>query len=124
MKSKWLCGYFAICLIGLSLNCHPAYSMTANRIKDILDHPRDYENKEVTVSGTVTNVVSLLVIKYYELQDDSGSIKVITDRLLPGRGEKLRVSGRMAVVEVGTERWVLLRENQDSTAQLLDSRAP
>ena len=79
-----------------------------------MSHPRDFEGKEITVNGTVINAVSLLLVKYYELQDDTGSIRVITDKLLPGRGEKLRVIGRMAVVEIGTERWVVLREIGDS----------
>jgi sarcosine oxidase gamma subunit len=62
------------------------------------------------------------VIKYYEIQDDTGSIKVVTDKLLPARGEKLSVTGRTAVVEVGTERWVIIRENTDSAAQAVGSK--
>jgi hypothetical protein len=33
--------------------------------------------------------------------------------LLPSRGEKLAVTGRMMVIELGTERWVVIRENQN-----------
>jgi hypothetical protein len=53
-------------------------------------------------------------VKYFEIQDNTGGIKVITDKLLPSKGEKMRVTGRMSVVEVGTERWVALRESSDS----------
>ena len=63
---------------------------------------------------TVTNATSLLVVKYFEIQDNSGTIKVITDKLLPSKGEKMRVTGRMAVIEVGGERWVVLRETDDA----------
>jgi len=49
---------------------------------------------------------------------------VVTDNLLPARGEKLRVTGRTTVIELGTERWVVLRENTDSTAQAVDSKNP
>jgi hypothetical protein len=105
----------------LNVACDAAYSITATKIRDILDHPRDYQSKEITVYGTVTNAVSLLVIKYYEIQDGTGSIKVVTDKLLPTRGEKLKVTGRMTVVEMGTERWVVLRENQGSAGQFVES---
>jgi hypothetical protein len=44
--------------------------------------------------------------------------------LLPARGEKLRVRGRTTVIELGTERWVVLRENADSTAPGVDATAP
>src|SRR5262252_7725672 len=71
---------------------------------------------------TVTNAVSLVLIKYYEIQDETGRIKVVTDNLLPARGEKLSVTGRTAVVELGTERWVVLRENADSTTQAVGSK--
>jgi hypothetical protein len=43
-------------------------------MKEILDHPRDYENKEVTIYGTVINTASILVVKYFELRDDTGTI--------------------------------------------------
>jgi len=111
-----------LCLAFSNVACDPVYSVTATKIKDILDHPRDYQNKEVVIRGSVTNTVSLLVIKYFEIQDETGSVKVVTDKLLPSRGEKLIVTGRTAVIELGTERWVVLRENTDSTAQAVDSK--
>jgi hypothetical protein len=122
MKVKILLLSLFFSLAFVNVACDAAYSITATKIRDILDHPRDYQSKEITVYGTVTNAVSLLVIKYYEIQDDTGSIKVVTDNLLPARGEKLSVTGRTTVVEVGTERWVVLRENPDSTIQAVDSK--
>lgn len=121
MARKFWLRVSVLCLILLNVACGAAYSITSTKIKDILDHPRDYENKEVSIYGTVTNTVSLLVIKYYEVQDGTGSIKVVTDRLLPSRGEKLRVDGRMAVIELGTERWVVLRENKEPANWAIDT---
>ncbi len=121
MASKFWLRVSVLCLTLLNVACGAAYSITSTKIKDILDHPRDYENKEVSIYGTVTNTVSLLVIKYYEVQDGTGSIKVVTDRLLPSRGEKLRVDGRMAVIELGTERWVVLRENNEPANWAIDT---
>jgi hypothetical protein len=98
------------------------YALTpTTKIKDLLDHPRDFENRQITLNGTVTNAVSLLLIKYYEIEDGSGTIKVITDKLLPARGEKLTVTGRMIVVELGTERLIMLRENPADPGQTAGS---
>ena len=121
MQLRRLICSLIFCLAFLNLACDAAYSITATKIKDILDHPRDYQSQDITVYGTVTNAVSLLVIKYYEIQDGTGSIKIVTDRLLPTRGEKLKATGRMTVVEVGTERWVVLRENQNPAGQFVES---
>jgi aspartyl/asparaginyl-tRNA synthetase len=121
MRLRRLIGSVIFCVALLNLACDSVYGTTAAKIKDILDHPRDYQSQDITVSGTVTNAVSLLVVKYYEIQDGTGSIKIVTDRLLPTRGEKLKVTGRMTVVEVGTERWVVLRENPNPAGQFVES---
>ena len=124
MRLRNLLSAIVICFASLNFPCDTAYSITATKIQDILDHPRDFENKEITVHGTVTNAVSLLVIKYFEIRDNTGSIKVVTDKLLPSRDEKLTVTGRMAVVEIGPERWVVLRENNDSSGREVKSNPP
>ncbi len=113
MRLKSLLYAWAIGLALLNSGCNVANSLTSTKIRDLLDHPRDYENKDVTIYGTVTNATSLLVVKYFEIEDDTGTIKVITDKLLPAKGERMRVTGRMAVVEIGTERWVVLHEIGD-----------
>ena len=101
---------FVICLAVVISGCDAINSLTATKIKDILDHPRDYENKEVTIYGTVANAASLLVVKYFEIEDGTGTMRVVTDRLLPTKGEKLKVTGRMEVFEMGADRLVVLRE--------------
>jgi len=119
MKSPGLAAVlsFPIFLVFLFAACDPVNKFTSTKIKDILDHPRNYENKEVTIYGTVTNAVSLLVVKYFEMQDDTGTIKVVTDKLLPTKGEKLKVTGHMTAIEIGTERWIVLREKTETEGQ-------
>ena len=95
----------------------PIKKLTATKIKDILDHPRNYEKKEVTIYGTVTDAVSLLVFKYFEIEDDTGRIKVMTSRMLPQKGEKLQVKGTLVSIEVGPERWLVLREKTETEGQ-------
>ena len=108
---------FSILTLSFSLamilvGCELANRVTTTRIKDILDHPRTYEDKEVTIYGTVTGGVSLIFLKYFEIEDDSGSIKVVTDRVLPQRGEKLRVTGRMESIDLGLQRVIVIREKK------------
>ena len=86
--------------------------LRATKIKDVLDHPRDYENKDVTVSGTVTDAASFLVVKFFEINDGTGEIKVVTERVLPQKGEKIRVTGRMESIELGVGRVIVLREKR------------
>ncbi len=124
MRSRNLLSAIVICFASVNFLSDVAYSITATKIQDILDHPRDFENKEITVHGTVTNAVSLVVIKYFEVRDNTGSIKIVTDKLLPSRDEKLTVTGRMAVVEIGPERWVVLREDNDSSGREVKSNPP
>ncbi len=92
--------------------CDQLSSLTTTKIKDLVERPRDYENKEITIHGTVTESASILIAKYFVLQDNSGSIKVLTDRTLPKTGEKLSVTGHLQSLEIGPERWVVLREKQ------------
>lgn len=76
----------------------PVKKLTATKIKEILDHPRNYENKEITIYGTVTGWASLLLVKYFEIQDDTGSIKVITKRVLPGQAPAREKSSKSQAI--------------------------
>lgn len=96
-------------VIGL-FGCDVFNKVSATKVRDILDHPRDYENKDVTVYGTVVGANSMIFVKFFELQDDTGTIKVVTNRVLPQKGEKISVTGRMESVEIGPERVIVLRE--------------
>jgi hypothetical protein len=68
-------------------------SLMTTPIKKILDNPRDYSDKTVTVNGEVTETFSLLVIKYFMVKDSTGEITVVTTRPLPQRGSKITVKG-------------------------------
>lgn len=110
MKRKLLCLALVFCGAFVGASCDQFKRLTATNIKDIVDRPRDYENKEVTIYGTVTDAASILVVKYFVLRDSTGSIRVITDRTLPKTGEELSVTGYVETIEIGPERWVVIRE--------------
>jgi hypothetical protein len=104
----WLTAIFFFAFAGTS--CEQFNKLTASKIKDLVERPRDYENKEITIHGTVTESASILIAKYFVLQDNTGSIKVMTDRVLPKKGEQLSVTGHLQSIEIGPERWIVLRE--------------
>jgi hypothetical protein len=54
MRSKAFLCAFVIGLALLNFGCDVANNLTSTKIRDLLNHPRDYENKEVTIYGTVT----------------------------------------------------------------------
>jgi len=110
MNRNPFCFVLIFCLVLISASCEQFNKLTATKINDVLSHPRDYENKEITIYGTVTDAASILVVKYFILEDSTGSIKVVTDRVLPKKGEQLSVTGYLQSIEIGPERWIVLRE--------------
>jgi hypothetical protein len=65
----------------------------STQIGDIITNPRKYSGSEVTVSGEVTEVFSIVFMKYFIIRDKTGEITVITERPLPAKGEAIKVTG-------------------------------
>lgn len=82
--------FITLCLVMLLLT---GCGLMSTPIKKILDNPRDYSGKMVTLSGEVTETISLFVIKYYVVKDRSGEIIVVTRKPLPRKGTKIMVKG-------------------------------
>ena len=82
-------------------------------IGDILKNPRNYEGQLLTVEGKVTDVISLFIVKYYKIKDDTGEIVVTTKRFLPTIGEKIRVKGTIdSAFSIGPEQLFVLIESE------------
>lgn len=90
-----------ICLILISgfivllVGCDTSILGSTVSIKQLLDNPRDYDSKTVTIEGEVTDVMSLLVVKAFAVRDKTGEIIVVTERILPKKGTKIKVKGRI-----------------------------
>jgi len=67
-------------------------------IGEILGDLRTYDGQFVTVHGEASNPLNLLLFKGYDVTDDSGTIKVVTDRGLPKVGETVTVQGQVKEV--------------------------
>ena len=86
------------------------------KIGDIVGHPRDYADKEVTISGEVTETFSLFVVKYFVVRDKSGEISVVTEKPLPVKGEKIKVKGTVKeTFSFGTKTALVLVEASEKS---------
>jgi hypothetical protein len=83
-------------------------------IDKIIQNPRAYEGKTVTVSGEVTEVFSLLVIKYFVIRDATGEMVVITKKPLPQKGTRLKVKGTVEeAFSLGQNQLIVIVENHE-----------
>jgi hypothetical protein len=86
-------------LIASSSAC--ALSLRNAHISDLQQHPGRYEDRTVTVNGIVTDSwgIPLVPFKFYRVDDGTGQIAVLSDSLrMPGKGERVRVKGRVGNV--------------------------
>lgn len=85
------------------------------RIGEILAHPRDYDGRTVTVSGTVSRAIGVGRVRTFVVADETGSIRVITERAVPRDGEQVRVRGRVeqSFVLLGESLVVIHEEPED-----------
>ena len=106
-------GFFVISLLIIALvSC----GIGTTKIGDIVGHPRDYADKEVTISGEVTETFSLFVVKYFVVRDNSGEISVVTDKPLPAKGEKIKVKGTVKeTFSFGTKTALVLVEASEKS---------
>lgn len=85
-------------------------------IAKILKNPRDYEGKQLTIAGVVTDKTSLIVVKYFKVKDETGEIMVITKRSLPEVGNKVRVKGIIQeAFSLGSEQLLVFQESSEGT---------
>jgi hypothetical protein len=67
----------------------------STRIGKINADPTRYQNRNVTVEGTVLNSFGALGAGGYQIQDETGKMFVIsTTSGVPGKGSRVRVNGR------------------------------
>ena len=90
MKHATTVLWVMVLLIFLTAACE---RISTTSIGSIIDKPRDYAGKKVTVSGEVTEIFSLFVIKYFIVRDKTGEIAVVSDKPLPRKGTTVSVTG-------------------------------
>ena len=104
-KNGWLFGLFLLALAGLSACSRPV------PIGNLSKNPRDYDNKTITISGTVKERSGLILANSFLLADNTGTIRVLTDRPLPNLGDKVRVKGKVeGSFSLGSRQRLVFRE--------------
>lgn len=112
MTRRFCIAFLALVALALGLACF------STKIGDIQANPRKYEGKEVTVSGTVERTLNLLVFKAFVLSDGTGEIRVVTDRILPSKGQKVTVTGTVEQgLALGEGSGIILRERATGGAK-------
>lgn len=103
----------AVLLIISSFALMACQGLFATPIKKIIENPRDYEGKTVTVSGEVKEIFSLFIIRYFIVADGTGEITVITHRPLPKQGTKIRVRGKVSeAFSLGQTQTIVILEEE------------
>ena len=70
-------------------------SCGSTKINRILADPSRYQNRSVSVEGTVTNVVGAFVAGVYQVDDGTGKIFVLSGRGIPAKGARVKVDGNV-----------------------------
>jgi hypothetical protein len=73
------------------------------RIAQLKDMPTKYDNKSVSITGTVTNSwgIPLVPFQFYNVDDGSGEITVLSQSgRVPAKGTRVQVKGRINEVAV------------------------
>ena len=89
----------AAALLAFSSAC----ALRSAHISDLQQHPGRYDDRTVTVTGIVTDSwgIPLVPFKFYRVDDGTGEIAVLSDSSRsPGKGERVRVKGRVSNVAV------------------------
>lgn len=87
-------------------------NMFPDRIGDVVQNPRKYCEKEVKVKGKVTQIFSMIVIKSFVIKDDTGEIRVITQKPMPRVNETVRVHGIVnCAFSLGDQQIMVIVEN-------------
>jgi len=86
-------------------------SLFTTPIRKILENPRNYAGKTVTVSGEVTRVFSLIIIKYFVMRDSTGEVTIVTEKPLPKIGPKMKVKGTVQeAFAIGDQQLIVIFE--------------
>ncbi len=82
-------------------------------IGKILQKPREYADTTVVVSGKVKEIFGLFFIKYFIIEDKTGSIAVVTDKPLPKMGSQIKVRGIVKeAFSLGDQQLLVLIEHE------------
>jgi len=83
-------------LVGVTSGC--AMSLRSPHIADIQNHPARFTDRTVSLNGVITSSwgVPFVPFRFYKVDDGTGEMTVLSQSSrMPGRGEHVRVKGRI-----------------------------
>jgi hypothetical protein len=75
-----------------------AFSLRSPHIADLQRNPGRYQDRTVSIDGTVTSSwgMPLVPFRFYRVEDGTGEVTVLSQGLrMPTRGARVRVKGRV-----------------------------
>jgi hypothetical protein len=87
-RTSWL----FILLLSIVMLSTACASVTINKV---LADPARYRDKEVTVSGQVSDSYSVASRGAYKIRDGSGELWVVSEKGVPRTGAEVKVTGRV-----------------------------
>jgi hypothetical protein len=93
-----------------------AWSLRNPEIADLQRHPGRYTDRTVSVSGVVTSSwgLPLVPFRFYKVDDGTGELTVLSQNTrMPGKGERVRVKGKVQDVAVFGGRALGLHMRED-----------
>lgn len=103
-------------LLLIAANLSTACQRTVS-IKEIKENPRKYVDKTVRVRGEVVQRMGLL-ISFYEIDDGTDKIRVVSSKPLPAIGERIAVTGTVKYFAFGNlELLVIIEGEEDAPAR-------
>jgi hypothetical protein len=111
---KYLCLIVGtIVLAGLA--CQTLFPTPIGKIRNDI---RDYDGKVVNIQGTVSDVFSLVFVKYFTVKDKTGEIAVVTSKALPQKGDKVKVTGTVKqAFSIGAQSLTVIVEQEARPAR-------
>src|ERR687888_251892 len=88
--------FLAQILIAVALTSGCAMALHSPRIAEIRDNPGRWQDRTVSIDGTVTNSwgLPLVPFRFYRVDDGTGEVTVLSQNLrMPTRGAHVRVKG-------------------------------
>jgi cytochrome c-type biogenesis protein CcmE len=83
----------AILAMTLGIGCQKLREEVNPKIAEILKNPRNFDGKDVRVTGTVTDAFSVYRAGYFRISDGSGTIAVVTSQISPRQGDQIEAHG-------------------------------
>jgi hypothetical protein len=114
----FLIGITTVCLVLFWTHSLPGLGGD-HTVKELLANPREFFDKEVTVTGVVGDAFAVMGTGYFQLKDADGSeLAVLSKRGIPAQGQKTSVRGTLRqALAVGSVQMLVFVESPKPTGE-------